>query len=340
MAGITEKIIWKSVTVGDVTTGISVAAAIAGYFAQRDENRKIIGLLKDIKNHLNIIDRKIDFITEQNRQIITMLDELPSKIRAIVAEEVRNELNISTLDERYSSIISIQNNYFNLPEEERLRYRIHTQGWDRLTENLTYIFKFENRVSHIPRLIQICEFAQVVSERKGAAVVKQIIEEKKERLVKLFNEYEKQYNKYLTNFENILMTKYVKEYSIKATLNSFDFSYSLASKKPETETFLHYGPARPGGHWNGEPIEVTRRLPENIKFNEEMMKHQNKISSTHNEFTIMHRNMIELVTMKLLLETYYQAINEDLNLISNENIELSKDVRIKSNSDFFIGYEE
>lgn len=339
MAGKTEKVIWKSVTVGDVVTGISVAAAVAEYFADRNKNRKITGLLKDIKNHLNIITSKIDFITEQNIEILHRLDELPIKIRAIVAQEFSIGWNVSTLNQRYSDTINIQNNYLQLPENEHLRYRIHTHEWDRLMENLTYLFNFENRVSYIPMLIQICELAQVVSEKKGTTVVKNLVEDKYERVLKLLSDYDNLYNNQLTDLEK-LMRSYVMKYKIKASLNGFVFSYSLIPKEPEKKTFLYYGPALTGDDWDGEPIEVSEWIHENIASNKDMMKHQSKISSTHDEFNHTHRTMIELVTMKVLLETYIETLNEDLNSINNDKIELNEDLSIKSNNELFIGYEE
>lgn len=96
-------------------TIVSAAFTTLGYFAQRAENRRIIGALNQIKSYLIDLNNKIEEIREQNKAILKKLDELPGIIARLLREE--------TLNEKYNDLNSFEIDYYSVRGGE-FRYRI------------------------------------------------------------------------------------------------------------------------------------------------------------------------------------------------------------------------
>lgn len=343
MSKTSNRWMWNGLTVSDLTGGASFAVGVIGYFAQRAENRRIIGLLKDIKQHLNRIETKIDTLIAQNIEILNILDELPNKIRAIVREEVRNEINISKLGERYSSLNRIQNNYFLLPEDERTRYRIHSSGWDELSDILTYLFLYENRLSYMARLITASEFAQVASEKRATGVILNLVTDKRFYVNSLFMKVVNTFNEKYTRIIDLLDSEYVESYNLEARLE-YRLEYQLVPQKQETTLTLVWPTQRERARgWNGEPREVWVRNPENDAFNNERNRVDNEIQILNNELASLHTQLIHFLSILRMLDQYIEILNEDLeevkSLITKENVAEGSSPKSVLINDYFIGYE-
>ena len=231
--GLKPEIIKYASNIGGIISGIGGIATVAGYFADRNENRKIIGKLGEIIKYLQILDSKIDQIKEQNQEIIQKLDELPSKVRTIVREEVA----VALLQERYVTLEAIKLNYFNLPEDELSRYKVHTAGWDRFSEALTYLFSYENRLGKLVDLLNWCEFALVITEYQASDMLDSLVENKNSMILDLFQEVRNNFYNAHNTLLSVLNSQYLKTHNFSNDLNNLDdFRYELADSRQEYYT--------------------------------------------------------------------------------------------------------
>lgn len=245
---------------------IGGAASVIGFFMERSENRKINGKLSEIQNYLKGMNAKLDEIKQQNREIIDKIDALPEKIRDIVTEVVSEAL----LEERYSTLRSIELNYFGLGEAERARYRINSFGWDRISEALTYLVLHENRLSKVLDVIYWCEFALVASEGRGSKVIKSLIDQKDSMLLPLYEEVHQLLKTSHSSYSDMLASQYVRSHNFSANIASLDqVSYSLVDDRSESymsfELLCELGRIPNGG--GCVEREVRRSNPAAVKFN-------------------------------------------------------------------------
>ncbi len=170
-----------------VTWGLVVGAisAASGTFNALDEataNRRIVASLDDIKNYLISLHVKIDRLEAKTDQILSLLDNLPKVVRLIVREEVA----VALLQERYAKLKNIKNNILILGNYRR--YRINRQGWIELSETLTYLFDYENRLSYMFELIAGCELALAATRNRAKPFVVNMLNEKVTLISELHDE--------------------------------------------------------------------------------------------------------------------------------------------------------
>lgn len=298
----------------NVMTIIGSAASVAGFFSKKDSDRKIIGKLNEVKRYLKDIETKIDQVINQNEEIIQKLDELPQIIEEIVEEVVGIEL----LNERYSTLKSIRNNYFLLNEEERERYRINTAGWDRISEALTYLADHENRLSKIVEIISWCEFALVVTEGKTVQVVKEIAFGKGSMIIPLFDRLEEIMMRSYSDLLNTLESSYVESHNLSVDLADLeDLSFQLVDDKPEWRMGIALDCPR-GQIPNGgcREVEVVKRLGENVKFNERKAAIPDLISAKVEKLKVDILNFCAARDAILSLLSYHDMLIEDADEIA------------------------
>ena len=225
---------------GSVMSVVGGAASVIGFFMEREENRKIIGELRQIKAYLHRLDQRIANIEKQNQMILSALDQLPEQISKIVDERV----NLALLNEHYNTLNSIRTNYLNLNEEERKRYRINSVGWDRLSEALSYLVHHENRISKLFEVLSWCEFAIVASECRGAPVIRSLITTKSHMVIPLFEALRDRLLTTHNELSSLLGSQYVSEHTFGNNTTDLDsIDYELAPRKIEHTTEWFVAPA-------------------------------------------------------------------------------------------------
>jgi hypothetical protein len=298
----------------NVMSIIGSAATVAGFFSKKSSDRKILGKLEEIKRYLKELDSKVDQVIKQNETIIEKLDELPHIIEDIVEEVV----DIALLEERYSTLKSIRNNYFLLNEEEQGRYRINTAGWDRISEALTYISDHENRLSKIIEIITWCEFALVVTEGKSIRVVKEIAFGKGSMIVPLLDELEAIMMASYSDLLNTLESAYVENHNLSETLPALeDIRYDLVDDKQEWRwAFVLDCP--PGKIPNGGCVEreFKKTIVANVNFNRKKQEKPAAINARVKKLKVDIRNYCAARDAILALMSYHDMLIEDADRIA------------------------
>ncbi len=227
----------------NTASGIGGIASAAGFFMERSENRKIISNLKDINKkldqvvgYLRELDYKIDNLTKQNELILSELDSLPKRIQSIVSEEV----TYGELRNRYSRIRAKWNRFLLLPRKEKKRYRIHTRGWDELSDDLTFLFEYENRISKCFELIGYAEFAVFASKGGGIPEISSLVNSKHDLIKKLRKGLELNLDtdcqKLLAGLNN---SNYINDHNFSENLVSLDSLAFIPQNDRPTE-YMHY----------------------------------------------------------------------------------------------------
>lgn len=297
-------------------------ATVAGFFMERSENRKIIGKLDEIQNYLREIDGKIEGIIQQNAEILVRLDQLPAQVRAIVDEVVAVHL----LEERYTTLISIRLNYFNLNALERHRYRINRTGWDRFSEALTYMVTRENRLSKLVELLFWCEFALVVTEGRALKVIRALVLDKGSMIVPIFQQLRDELRASHNALLTILSSQYVVSHNLSDNLDDLDeLTYVLAEDKPEGRS-VFYLDCPEGRIPNGgcKEVQEWRVIPQNVAFNQEKTQVTNRIENQKTELGVRLESYLAARDALLSIIQYIDVLSEDA--LDMTSIHLSTEV--------------
>lgn len=309
-------------TLSIVANGASIIggiASVASYFSERNENRRMLEKLDEITNYLKVIENEIQVLKNQNKQILVKLDEIPFKIEKIVEKIV----DVALLNERYSSLERIKNNFLLIPGGED-RYLVHTIGWDELSENLTYLYLFENRISYLFNLFALSEFSILASNFQGTPIIKNLVDKKRECVQNLYNKVEDNYFEILNQFvSKIDNKKYIKSHNFSPKLNTLnEFKLIEQPNKIETEEYkvekceTEYH--NQGGRYNsGNEYRVckyetkTRPNKTNINFNKTKAEHINSIKIILSKLENIVSDLIELRVIINILTDYSELIEND-----------------------------
>ena len=308
-------------------TIIGGAASVIGFFMERDENRRMLDKLDEIKNYVKKIDADIQIIKQQNLVLLKQIDELPYKITAIVDEIVDNAL----IEERFSSLDRIINNYFLLPGGDD-RYLINTQGWDELSDILNYIFRNENRVSTFFDIIKYCEFAIMVSDFQGTPFIKNMVENKLLYINDLFNTIA---TKCEDNIEVVLndlnSNEFISSHNFNSDLKSLDeLKWEPKPTKVEVETYrvrVRTGRECDAGERGGFCTTTygyenrTRIIQSGIDHNKKRKRILSRVPKKIEILKINLNNYSEIRDFMRMLNFYNKTIEEDyLDLITKDKL--------------------
>lgn len=308
-------------TAANYASFIGGTASVIGFFMERDENRRMLEKLDEIKKYIKKIDADIKIIKQQNEIILNKIDQLPIQIQAIVDEIIDTAL----LEERYSSLDRITKNYFLLPGGED-RYLINTDGWDELSDLLTYIFRNENRISTFFEAIKYCEFAIMVSDFQGTPIIANIIENKLLFIDDLREKLELSCKDKAQDLLNTLnSTNYILSHNFNDTFSSFeDFVWSPQPRKPETRTETYSVRVRTGRECDaGERGAVcfntyenqtrTRTKPDQqgINFNKKRKEIIDSIPIKKQDLINELKNFKEVSDLIAMFTFYLKVIKDD-----------------------------
>lgn len=292
--------------VAAIATVISSSFTVLGFFSDRSENRRIIGLLSQIKSYLYELDIKVEEIKKQNIEILYKLDQLPSIISRLLREE--------SLNEKYSNLDAIRNNYFELQGGQR-QYEIHTNGWQTLSAVITFISQNEFRLSKAFDILQSYEFALCTTRRKATPVINSLLTDKISDYLIIKNEL---YQPVLSSFYKLLELfnnkEYVKSHNFNEDLSDLQLlEFKKVEDLSETETYT-YVTYRSGGYQEPRIREVNqgnRPSEIGIEFNTNKKRHFNTI----NEELILYKkrlqNYKEIIDLIKAFQNYLMIINND-----------------------------
>ena len=331
-------------TAANYATIIGGAATVIGFFMERDENRRMLSKLDEIKKYIKKIDADIQVIKQQNQAILNKIDLLPVKIQAIVDEIIDEAL----IEERYSSLDRITKNYFLLPGGED-RYLINTEGWDELSDLLNYIFRNDNRISTFFELIKYCEFAIMVSDFQGTPLIANMIENKLIHINELHAEIQLNCNEKAQDLlASLNNTNYIAQHNFNANLSNFqDFNWQAKPKKKETETYkvkVKTGRECDGGERGGFCRNTygyenrTRPAQHAIQYNQRRQQFINTIPQKMEALINQLKNFKEVEDLIAMLKFYLEAIETDFNTnkFSEELILPMGNQKDSNNADNFI----
>lgn len=210
--------------IGDTVGGVF---SVVGFFQDSSHQRRTLGMLRDIQQHLTQIDNKIENLKTGQREILAKLDQLPVEIHQITKDVVA----IALLNERYSRLRYMQN-FFLAGNEE-----LTESGRIQLGQDLQYLVDYENRVSYIPAILQWCEFYLIVTKEGGTNLVDILLETKIGYMQDLIDDFTQavisninQLHTYLNN------KKYVSTHNLTENLETINnLSYSMQGDRQRTE---------------------------------------------------------------------------------------------------------
>ena len=297
---------------------VSDIASVAGFFAERAENRKIIGKLGEIQDYMKDLDQKTDKIIKQNQNILTKLNDILTKIR-----ENAQKNFLSSLQKHYLVLDIIKKNYFLLNPEEKKRYRINTFGWDRISEALNYLVFNEFRLRKIIELIRWFEFSLIVTEGKAIQVIRSMTFDKVSKIVPLFSELRDKLRSSHNALLTLLTSQYVASHNLSENLQNLDdLQYQLSEdKKEETVEWVLDCDIKDGGLFSSSlarPIAdgcrkflVRFEIPENIEFNKVRKEIPKKIKESLDTLKNDLDKYAATSDVLLMLLSYFDLLSKD-----------------------------
>ena len=320
---------------------VGAVSAAAGLFNAVDEaiaNRNMRSSLQKIKDHLLQIDNRLRQVEKNTEQILSNLNKLPSQIRHIVTEIVETAL----LEERYSSINSIRLNVANLNNWRH--FRINKPGWLILSEKVTYLVEHEDRLSHMIKLIEICELALAVTRGRAKKIVLEWLKMKYRLIYELFSDLHKVIIHDLATLKELLDDQnYIKSHNLSQSLPDFhklSFTPQATRTKQESYTvrvrdrrhctrhFLPPGePHEPMSCYWVYRNETRTRTVADSSYNHSRNNHINKIQKLHPK---IGSDLVQLGNLAALLEEFAKYARK----IQNQRLQPSEDLIFFAEDEF------
>ncbi|WP_036479224.1 hypothetical protein [Myxosarcina sp. GI1] len=267
---------------------------------------------------------------------------------------MREEVAIALLQERYVTLETIKLNYFNLPEGEIDRYRIHTEEWNRFSEALTYLFFYENRLGKLIELINWCEFALVITEYQASNMLDSLVKNKNSLILGLLQEVQDNFYNAHNALFTILNSRYIKSHNFSNELKNLDdFQYKLAAFRPEK--VIGVGLICPPGVREPNPGSISIRIvgerncyydetlipdPDAIFFNRRLNKLPEEIENLKDDLKAKLELYVNVRDTAVMFGVYRDILKEDklilnriASLVSLNNPKFIK----RSANGFFIG---
>jgi len=248
--------------------------------------RKKAKKYKEILNYLKRLEAGIQDIKKQNNLILKKLDELPDKIRAIVAQEVKAAIELNELNNRYHTLDTIINNY----ESFGNRVSITSNGFLKLSEALRYIFKYENRVSRLPELLYYCDFTLLVTSNKAMEMVTDLVEDKRDLVYQLIQKIDSEIKATAQSVSTKLHTKFISKSNVSSITSLDELTYSFYPARKETRSIWSGGSLRDGYYYDAP-------IPENIAYNKKRLKTVGDLKKTVEGLAsrINHKNELHVI---------------------------------------------
>lgn len=293
-----------------IFAGVSAASGLFSAIDSTTKLRAIKDKLDEIARYLDRLQAQLEYIEKQNVQILDELNALPKVISAIVLKIVAEAL----LDEKYASLYNIKLNIIKLNRGGD--YRIKEQGWQTLSESLTYLFLYENRFEKILHLILYCEMALAVTRNEAQPFIKQLLDEK----IDLVDALRANYLNDITSDLNGLKVKLDNaEYILSHNLNDgmSDFSALVYTAQPDRLRTIHYSDRVCKRHVDlcGESWEVCQDIPRtrdelDLPFQSARNNHCGSIEVLRNSISFKLLKMAELCDYLRSLTSYANRIDE------------------------------
>lgn len=294
-----------------ILSGVSAAAGAFNAYDEYRANRAIRRDLEKIKEYLIGIRSTVAEVQRQNEIILKKLDRLPVEIRKIVIEVVDTRL----LSERYSEIRTTRDAFLTL-RGGRV-YGIRSQEWLKYLSAMGYLFDYENRVSKMFDLIDVCEIALVITKERASPFVllrvKRKIEDISELADDLHDKIEAKLKKLKIDLDN---NKFVISHNLSEDLESFDaLTYKMHLNRTKTQYYT-----RQVCHWEErgiydhrvkvcKDVTETRKIPDEA-FHSARDSHHKILKD---QISILKEDINEygyLLAVIQSLEKYLETISE------------------------------
>ena len=181
-----------------------------------------------LKPYLVAIINHLQFIEQQNREIILKLDSLPEIFRGIIRDELHNQ----RLTDHYNNLESLYLTLSAIGDNEK--WDLSSAGWLSISESLTYIYKYEYRISKISETLLWTNFADFASGGKATAVFVALIENKIEYLASSRSEIQAKYEISIKQLRSLVSTEYVNQSNIDQITRIEDLQFSLYPDRTKT----------------------------------------------------------------------------------------------------------
>lgn len=295
---------WAAIVAAVIETGLSIKEDMD----TSDYRSRVLSDLNEIKNHLNIIESKIDILVESNRVILERLNILPTKIYQLTNEIVANHL----LTERYVNIKAQQTLFNAINNHEE--WELSKEGWLDFNKDLHYIFLKENRISHLLNLIPISELTIGIYGKLGEDIIKILLQEKLDRLNTLVDRLEDIIIENLDKLKSLLDNKkYISNHNMDSNLESIaNLSYETIGHKKKTQYYTELVcpvSASECCRWRSRCYnrQRSRTVPDNA-YNESHDLHISKINKQIEFLNPVLINFSDLKQVKTVINDYNQYL--------------------------------
>lgn len=181
-----------------------------------------------LKPYLVAIINHLQFIEQQNKEIIQKLDSLPEIFRGILRDELHNQ----RLTDHYNNLESLYLTLSAIGDHEK--WDLSSAGWISISESLTYIYRYEYRISKISEILLWTSFADFASGGKANAVFLALIENKIDYLASSRSEVQAKYEVSVKQLRSLVSAEYVSQSNIDQISRIEDLQFSLCSDKTKT----------------------------------------------------------------------------------------------------------
>lgn len=296
-------------------TGMNIVSSLD----TADYRSRVLSEFSQMRQYLNEINRKIDTLLDQNRQMLEQLDKLPEQIYQITDEIV----GVHLLTERYVAIQARYTLYIALTNEGD--WERSYAGFLDYNEDLHYIFLKEYRLSNLLKLIPASELAIAVYGSFALPVVRILMDDKISKLIALSNTMEDVLVEKLESLLTLQNNKrFVDSHNLSHGLIDFStLSYAMSGHRSKTESYVERvcEDVTDANCCRSRTVcrNITRhRTVSDTNFNNNHDAHKNRIEKLIAEINADLPIFSNLKQVVITLQKYQESLGEDLSLSGSE----------------------
>ena len=160
-------------------SGVGGAASVVSFFKTLNFQKDVMEDLAEIKQSLNRIERNTEFIIDQNKQILSKLDQLPTRFEVNIM--LRHAVQEGFLKRAYSDLNAAMN-------DVQEHWTSNSPNWISYRDSLQFCFDHDNAISSTAELLTHCNFSYLITKTRAKQFLSTVLNKRREKLVMLARE--------------------------------------------------------------------------------------------------------------------------------------------------------
>lgn len=157
----------------NILSGAGGAASVIGFFAELEFRKNIENSLQEIKSYLGRVEKNTVKIIQQNEEILSELDQLPTRLEVRIM--LRHAVNEGFIKNAYAELHAAENDIQGY-------WTSSSPNWISFRNSLQFAFDHDNQVSSTAELLAHCSFAVLITKGHARQFVFNVVTDRQNRL--------------------------------------------------------------------------------------------------------------------------------------------------------------